>query len=168
MGEQMTNSLPENWQIFMEQYPEFMKLQRKLATLDWYKDNGWVMFVGHYHAGIYFQHYKSNWFNYSLEGIHFEAGMTAESLKTKKLQLDLHIGHRNLFDREKFNEITIPQMAAVVATWPAGYRFSKTNLAERLSVDIPFTKTGFANQVADALNNMNALAAIIDAGIAKL
>jgi hypothetical protein len=164
----MSNDIPESWQIFMEQYPQFMKLQRKLATMDWYTNEGWVMFVGHFHAGIFMQLYKAHWFNYTLDGIHFETGLTTESLSTKKLGLDLHIGHRNLFDRVKFNEITIPRMAEVVATWDDDYRFSKKNLTNRLSIEVPFTKTGFAEQLIRAFTRFSPLGSIIDEGLAQL
>jgi hypothetical protein len=164
----MSESLPENWQIFIEQYPQFMKLQRKLATTDWFSQGGWSLFIGHYHAGIYAQIYKANWFNYSLDGIHFEAGITAESLKDKVARLDLHVGHRNLFDREKFNELTIPRMTDVVATWEGDIRFSTTNLSDRLSLEVPFTKTHFAEQLTNAFTQLSSLAPIIDDGLAQL
>lgn len=164
----MTNKISESWQIFIEQYPQFMKLQRKLATTDWYINDGWVMFVGHYHAGIFMQLYKSHWFNYTLDGIHFETGLSAESLQSKTLMLDLHIGHRNLFDRAKFNEITIPEMAVVVATWSDDCKFSTKNLSDRLSMQVSFTKTGFAEQLTRAFTRMNQLAPIIDDGLGQL
>jgi len=164
----MANDIPESWQIFIEQYPQFMKLQRKLATTDWYINQGWVIFVGHFHAGIFMQLYKAHWFNYSLDGIHFETGLSAESLRTKKLGLDLHIGHRNLFDRVKFNELTIPRMAEVVAAWDDDHSFSEKNLSNRLSIEVPFTKTGFAQQVTQALTRLSPLGSIIDEGLAQL
>jgi hypothetical protein len=61
----MSDAIPESWQIFIEQYPQFIKLQRKLAKMDWYIRDEWVMFVGHYFAGIFTQIYKSNWLNSS-------------------------------------------------------------------------------------------------------
>lgn len=162
------STISASWQIFVEQYPQFMKLQRKLATMDWYINDGWVMFVGHFHAGIFMQLYKSHWFNYTLDGIHIETGLTAESLQTKTLGIDLHIGHRNLFDREKFNETTVPHMAEVVATWEGEKKFSPNNLSNRLSIQVPFTKTGFAGQVAQALSRVSTLGPIIDHGLAQL
>ena len=164
----MSNNIPESWQIFIEQYPQFMKLQRKLATMDWYINDGWVLFVGHFHAGIFMQLYKSHWFNYTLDGIHFETGLTAGSLTTKRLGIDLHIGHRNLFDREKFNELTVPLMAEVVAKWDGDVRFSGTNLSDRLSIKVAFTKTGFAEQLTQAFTRLSPLGAIIDEGLAQL
>lgn len=164
----MTESIPESWQIFIDQYPQLMKLQRKLGTLGWYKNDGWTMFIGHFHAGIYAQIFKPHWYNYTLDGIHFETGLTAESLQTKTLGIDLHIGHKNLFDREKFNDITIPQMGKVIATWDNEVKFSPDNLSGRLSLTIPFTKTGFATQAANAFTQLCTLGVIIDDGIAQL
>ena len=164
----MAAAIPDSWHIFMEQYPQFMKLQRKLGSSDWHIDQGWVMFVGYYHAGIYAQIYKSHWHNYTLDGIHFESGMDAESQARKTLQLDLHIGHRNLFDREKFNQLTIPVISEVVGTWDGAVKFSKTNLSERLSLIVKFTKTGFAEQIAAGFAQMCALGPPIDEGLAQL
>lgn len=164
----MSEPIPQNWQIFIEQYPQFMKLQRKLATMDWFSQGGWSLFIGHYHAGIFAQVYKANWFNYSLDGIHFETGISAESIDKKIARLDLHVGHRNLFDREKFNELTVPRMAEIVSGWEGNLRFSKTNLSDRLSLELPFTKTRFAEQLTDGFTLMSSLAPIIDDGLAQL
>jgi hypothetical protein len=165
----MANELPESWQIFIGQYPQLMKLQRKLGTTDWYARDGWVMFIGHYHAGIYAQLYKSHWYNHTLDGIHLEMGLSAENLASKTLSLDLHIGHRNLFDREKFNQITIPKMAEAVSSWEdVQVKFSRQNLSERLTVQIKFTKIGFPDQVTKAFTRLSALGPIIDEGLAKL
>jgi hypothetical protein len=164
----MNDAIPESWHIFMEQYPQFIKPQHKLRLNDWYIDRAWVMFVGYYHAGIYAQIYKSHWHNHTLDGIHFETGMDADSLARKTLQLDLHIGHRNLFDREKFNLLTIPAMAEVVETWDSKVKFSKTNLSERLSLKVDFTKTGFAQQIAAGFAQMCSLGLILDDGLAQL
>lgn len=164
----MPDTLPESWQIFIDHYLQFTKTHRKLATMEWFQTEGWSAFIGYYHAGIYMQVYKHNWFNYSLDGVHFETGLGAENLTAKTLQLDLHVGHRNLFDREKFNEFTIPRMAEVTQDWDNVVRFSKTNLSDRLSLNIRFTKTGFAKQVATAFQQLSTLAPIIDEGIAHL
>lgn len=164
----MTDPIPTSWQIFMDQYPQFMKLQRKLGTLDWYIHGGWTLFIGHFHAGIFAQMFKPHWHNYTLDGIHFETGLTADSLQSKTLGIDLHIGHKNLFDREKFNELTVSAMAEVVSTWQTDIKFSADNLSNRLSLTIPFTKTGFATQVAQALTQLAALSLIIDEGLAQL
>lgn len=164
----MSESLDQSWQIFFEQYPQFMKLLRKLGRQDWYTDGSYTMFIGQYHAGIYAQVYKSNWYNYTLDGIHFETGLSAESLEDRILQLDLHIGHRNLFDREKFNTLTIPRMAEVVEGWEEEIKFSRSNLSDRLSLWIKFTKTGFADQVAAGFARLAELSPIIDEGLARL
>jgi hypothetical protein len=169
----MTSQIDKSQQIFIEHYPQFMKVMRKLGAQDWYLDGGYAMFIGPYHAGIYAQIYKPNWHNYTLEGVHFETGLTPESLAEKKLQLDLHVGHRNLFDRQKFNQITIPQMAEVVEGWDSGnmfpeIKFSRTNLSERLSIWIKVTKSGFADQVAAGFAQLAELSPIIDRGLAEL
>jgi len=160
--------LTENWNIFIEQYPQFIKLQRELAKRDWYVNDGWTMFIGQYFAGIYAQVYKTNWFNYTLDGVHIETGMTAESLAENKLQIDLHIGHRNLFDREKFNEFTIPEMAKIIEEWDVPKKFSEKNLSDRLSIWVPFTKTSFAKKIAVGFDLMCSLGDVIDNGIARL
>ena len=157
-----------SWELFIEQYPQFIKLMRELGKQDWYVNDGWTMFIGQYFAGIYAQVYKTNWFNYTLDGVHIETGMTPESLAEKKLQIDLHVGHRNLFDRVKFNEYTIPKMEEVVATWDQPYKFSKTNLSDRLSIWVPFTKSAFAKKVAVGFAQVCTLGVIIDEGIAQL
>jgi hypothetical protein len=164
----MPETLETSWKIFIEQYPQFMKLMRKLGGKDWYADGGYAMFIGQYHAGIYAQVYKHNWFNYTLDGIHFETGLTAESLETRKLQIDLHIGHRNLFDREKFNELTIPKMEEIVGQWEGEVKFSKSNLSDRLSLWVKFTKSGFGEQIAAGFTRLAELSPIIDEGLERI
>lgn len=160
--------LTDSWKLFIEQYPQFIKLQRELAKRDWYVKDGWAMFIGPYFAGIYAQVYKTNWFNYTLDGVHIETGMTSDSVETKKLQIDLHIGHRNLFDREKFNDLTIPQIEAIIDRWDVPKKFSKQNLSDRLSIWVPFTKSAFAKKVAAGFDLMCSLGDVIDDGIAGL
>lgn len=164
----MTENVPPAWQIFIEQYPQFMKLMRSLGKTDWYPRDHWAMFIGQYHAGIYFQLYKPNWYNFTLNGIHIETGMTAENLETKRLRIDLHIGHANLFDREKFNALTIPHIEALVATWNGEVHLSKNNLSDRMHTEVKFTKSGFAKQLTDELTRWSALGTIIDEGLAKM
>ena len=165
----MSTTIPRSWQLYIDQHPQFMKVLRQLSALDWYAAGGWASFIGHYHAGIYMQVAKGNWYNYGLDGIHFEIGLTEEALAAKTLTIDLHIGHRNLFDREQFNALTVDRIAGVVDGWEVeGLRFSRTNLSERLSLPVRFTKSGFAKQVAAALSQMSDLAPILDDGLAQL
>ena len=146
-----------------------MKVLRQLSGLDWYAAGGWSSFIGPYHAGIYMQVAKGNWYNHGLDGIHFEFGLTQEALDSKTLTIDLHIGHRNLFDREKFNALTIERMTEIANGWETeGIRFSRTNLTERLSLPVGFTKSGFGKQVAAALTQLSELAPIIDDGLSRL
>jgi hypothetical protein len=157
-----------SWAIFQEQYPQMTKLQRELAKQAWFVQEGWVPFIGYYWAGIYMQVYKAHWYNQSGDGIHFEMGLDDESLTQKRAFIDLHIAHRNLFDRVRFNELTIPHMAEVVATWEGDVTFSKKNLGERLRVMVPFTKSGFAKQITAGFAKVCALGDIIDEGLAQL
>ena len=165
----MSTSISPSWQLFIEQYPQFMKVLRQLSNTDWYAAGGWASFIGHYHGGIYMQVARCNWYNYGLDGIHFETGLTEEALAAKILTIDLHIGHRNLFDRERFNALTVKRIAEVVSGWDVeGMRFSRTNLSERLSLPVRFTKASFGKQVAAALTQLSELAPILDDGLAQL
>ena len=165
----MSTTIAPSWQLFIEQHPQLMKVLRQLSNMDWYAAGGWASFIGPYHAGIYMQIAKGNWYNYGLDGIHFEFGLTAEALTAKTLSLDLHVGHRNLFDRERFNALTVARMEEIAAGWDVeGLRFSRTNLSERLSMPLRFTKGGFGKQVAAALTQMSELAPVIDDGLARL
>ena len=166
----MADQQPENWQIFEVYYPQFLKVQRELAKHDWYRDDGWTMFIGYYHAGIYLQLYKPNWHNYTLDGVHIEIGLDAEALQSRKLRIDLHIGHRNVVDREQFNDLTVEALHNAVNAWnSSGVAFSKTNLSQRMSLEVPFTKTGFTAQIAESLAMVaTSLGPIIDEGLANL
>ncbi len=165
----MTTEVSLSWQLFIDQHPQCMKVLRQLSNLDWYQTGGWASFIGPYHAGIYMQVAKGNWYNYGLDGIHFEFGLTQESLDAKTLSIDLHVCHKNLFDREQFNALTIDRLEEVVNGWEAeGIRFSRTNLTDRMSLPVRFTKTGFGKQVAAALTQMSELAPIIDDGLNRL
>ena len=163
------STISPSWQLFIDQHPQCMKVLRQLSNLDWYQTGGWSSFIGPYHAGLYMQIAKGNWYNYGLDGIHFEFGLTQESLDAKTLSIDLHVCHKNLFDRERFNSLTVERMEEVVNGWEVdGIRFSRTNLTERLSLPVRFTKTGFGKQIAAALTQMSDLAPIIDDGLNQL
>ena len=159
------DQIDPSWQLFIDTYDDFMKLMRELGRRAWYVDGQYVTFIGRYHAGIYVQVYKGHWHNYTLDGVHYELGFTAESVAEKQVRLDLHIGHRNLFDREAFNALTIPRMAALVETWDGEVGFSKTNLSDRVHVIQPFRKSKFAQDVADGFERLAALGGIIDDGL---
>ena len=165
----MTTTISPSLQLFVEQQPQCMKVLRQLSSMDWYATGGWSSFIGLYHAGIYMQVAKGNWYNHGLDGIHFEFGLTQEALAAKTLAIDLHIGHKNLFDREQFNALTVDRMEEVANGWGTeGVRFSRTNLSERLSLPVRFTKSGFGKQVAAALTQLSELAPVIDEGLARL
>ena len=165
----MTTEVSPSWQLFIDQHPQCMKVLRQLSNLEWYQTGGWSSFIGPYHAGIYMQVAKGNWYNYGLDGIHFEFGLTQENLDAKTLSIDLHVCHKNLFDREKFNALTIDRLEEVANSWEAeGIRFSRTNLTDRMSLPVRFTKTGFGIQVSAALTQMSELAPIIDEGLNEL
>ncbi|MCY4078917.1 MAG: hypothetical protein OXF54_01630 [Caldilineaceae bacterium] len=160
------STLSPSWQLFIDQHPQCMRVLRQLSNLDWYQTGGWSSFIGPYHAGIYMQVAKGNWYNYGLDGIHFEFGLTQDNLDSKTLSIDLHVCHKNLFDRERFNSHTVDGMEELVIGWGVeGTRFSRTNLTERLSLPVRFTKTGFGKQIAAALTRMSELAPIIDDGL---
>ena len=163
------STVSPSWQLFIDQHPQCMKVLRQLSNLDWYQTGGWSSFIGPYHAGIYMQVAKGNWYNYGLDGIHFEFGLTQENLDAKSLSIDLHVCHKNLFDRGQFNSHTVERMEEVVNGWGVdGTRFSRTNLTERLSLPVRFTKSGFGKQVAAAITQMSELAPIIDDGLDRL
>jgi len=165
----MSTTIEPSWQLFIEQHPQFMKVLRQLSNTDWYAQGDWASFIGHYQRGIYMQIAKGNWYNYGLDGIHFETGLTEEALAAKVLTIELHIGHRNLFDREQFNVLTVERLAEVVDRWNVeGLYFSRTNLSERLRLPLRFTKSGFGKQVAAAFTQLSELAPILDDGLAQL
>jgi hypothetical protein len=161
--------LTESWAIFVEQYPQVMKVYRRLAKTEWFQQDGWVAFVGHYTNGIFMQLYKPHWHNHELEGIHFELALDARCLASKTASIQLHITHKNVLpDREAFNEYTIPLMVAMVCPWGPRYELSETKLSERLNLNVPFTQTNFAQQVADELTRVCQLGTIMDEALATL
>ncbi|MBZ0299447.1 MAG: hypothetical protein K8J31_06905 [Anaerolineae bacterium] len=164
----MTNPIPEDWHIFMDQYSPMMSVIRQLAKQDWYVREGWTAFLGHYHAGIYLQVFKPHWFNHTGDGIHLETGLTAETLQNRATGIDLHITHKNLFDRDRFNAYATPRMKALVESWPDEIWFKEHTVSERLGLSVRFTKTNFPQQMAAAFTRLSALGPIIDAGLAQL
>ncbi|MCA9973703.1 MAG: hypothetical protein KC425_25995 [Anaerolineales bacterium] len=165
----MNAELSDGWPIFIAQYPQFTKVHRALAKMDWFADQGWSVYIGYYFAGIFMQVYRAHWFNHGLDGVHFETGFTAESLETGELRIDLHIGHRNLFDRARFNELTVPRMAVAAAALGDKVQFNARNLSDRLYVMVPFTKSGFGKQVAAGFAELcTTFGPIIDDGLAQL
>ncbi len=164
----MAEPISADWQLFIEQYPQMMSVIRQLAKEDWYLREGWTAFIGHYHAGIYLQVFKPHWFNQTGDEIHLEAALTAETLAQGATGIDLHVTHKNLFDRERFNAYATPRMEALVATWPGEVWFKAHTISERLGMHVKFTKSGFPKQMAAAYRQLAALGPIIDAGLAQL
>lgn len=146
-----------------------MSLVRKLSQEDWYQAGQYASFVGHYHEGAYVQLYKPNWHNQSLDGLHFEVGISPQALAKKTVQIDLHVGHKNVFDRQAFNKRTVTKLEQAVSTWDGlEYRFSRTNLSERLNLKWPVTKSKFVVQLTAGFKKMDELSAILDEGFEDL
>ena len=161
--------LTESWEIFVEQYLQVMKAYRRIAKTVWFQNGLWVAFVGHYTNGIFMQVYKPHWYNHEFEGIHFELALDARCLQNKVASIQLHITHKNVLpDREQFNQYTIPRMAEMVRPWGPRYELSETKLSERLNLNVPFTQTNFAQQVADELARVCQLGTIIDEAMSRL
>lgn len=161
-------AIEDKWQVFMEHYPQMISLRGQLAKRDWYIRDGWTAFIGLYHSGIYMQVYKPGWFNHTGDGIHFETALSAEVWAQKAAPIDLHVTHKNLFDRERFNDYTIPRMEAVTRDWRGDFWFKQHTLTERLGIVVRFTATGFGKQMADGFTQLAALGSIIDDGLARL
>lgn len=160
--------ISQDWTIFIEYYPRFLQVYRKLAGADWFLQDGWTGFVGHYTHGIFLQLFKPHWYNHTFDGIHFELAMDAACAERREASLQLHITHKNLLpDRDAFNAFTIPRMRAVVSGWDDGWELSETKLSQRLNRNIPFTPSTFAPRVAAAITQARQLDAIIDAGLAR-
>lgn len=161
--------LSESWTLFVDQYPQVMKAYRRMAKTSWFREGGWVAFVGHYTNGIFMQVYKPHWYNHEFEGIHFELALDARCIENRTASLQLHITHKSVLpDRERFNAITIPRMREMVREWGAQYELSETKLSERLNLNIPYTQSNFAQRVADELCQVCKLGPIIDDAIAEL
>ncbi len=161
--------LTESWQIFVDQYPQVMKAYRRMAKQDWFQSGHWVAFVGHYPHGIFMQVYKPHWYNQEFDGIHFEVAVDARCLTNKVANIQLHITHKDVLpDREQFNQYTIPRMAELVRQWDSRYALSETRRSERLNLNVPFTPTNFAQQVAGEMTQVCQLGVIIDEALAQL
>src|SRR5947209_17222201 len=146
-----------------------MKAYRRIAKTEWFQDENWVAFVGHYTSGIFMQVYKPHWYNHEFEGIHFELALDARCLKSSVASVQLHITHKNVLpDRDQFNQDTIPRMAELVRPWGSRYELSETNLSERLNLNVPFTQTSFAQKVADEMAQVCQLGGIIDEALSRL
>jgi hypothetical protein len=130
----MADPITGDWRIFIEQYPQMMSVIRQIAKQDWYARDRWTAFIGHYHAGIYMQVFKPHWYNQTGDGIHLETALTAETLANGATGIDLHITHKNLFDREHFNAYTVPQMEALTKTWQGEVWFKTHTTSERRQI----------------------------------
>jgi hypothetical protein len=161
--------LTESWAIFVEWYPQVMKAYRRIAKTEWFQDGRWVAFVGHYTSGIFMQVYKPHWYNHDFDGVHFELALDARCVTNKAASIQLHVTHKNVLpDRELFNQYTIPRMAELVRPWGPRYELSETKLSERLNLNVPFTQTNFAQQVADEMTRISQLGGIIDEALSQL
>jgi hypothetical protein len=161
--------LSDDWVVFIDFYPQFMQVYRKVAKTAWFQQRHWNGFVGHYPHGIFMQLSKPHWYNYAFDGIHFELAMDQPSAEKQLASVQLHITHKAVLpDREAFNAYTIPRMLAMVEPWDSRYELSPSKSSERLNCTIPFTRTTFAPRVAEALAHVCQLDTIIDAALETL
>ena len=159
----------KSWELFVEQYPQVMAAYRKMARMDWFKRGGWVAFVGHYTHGIFMQVYKPHWYNQTFDGIHFELALDSKCMENRTASIQLHITHKAVLpDRDRFNAVTIPRMKQAVEKWPPRYQLSETKLSERLNLDVPFTKSNFAQKVSEEFTQICILGFIIDEALDEL
>jgi hypothetical protein len=159
----MLSMLSDDWAVFVEFYPQFMQVYRKVAKTAWFQQRQWIAFVGHYTHGIFMQLSKPHWYNYEFDGIHFELAMDKPSAQNQLASVQLHITHKSVLpDRAAFNAYTIPRMLEMVNTWDRRYEVSTSKPSERLNCNIPFTTTTFAPRVAEALTQVCQLDTIID------
>jgi hypothetical protein len=94
--------------------------------------------------------------------------LTKQLMEMKCTSIDLHITHKNLFDRERFNAHTVPRMEEAIKGWQGDFWFKSHTLTERLGLKVRFTETGFAKQLADGFTQLAPLGGIIDDGLARL
>ena len=64
---------------------KFKRLERKISGARWFAED-WEI----YNRGPYLQLYKSNWFNGSQGGIHFETFIEGSELKKKSFPVCFH------------------------------------------------------------------------------
>ena len=76
----MSEILTPDWEIFIEQYPQLILLQRAFGKEEWFCRDVWTIFIGHRFAGIFVLVFKPTWFNQTGDGIHLEFGLDEESL----------------------------------------------------------------------------------------
>jgi hypothetical protein len=158
-----------SWIVFIDYYPHFMRVYRKLAKTAWFQHGCWSAFVGHYTHGIFLQLSKPHWYNYDFDGIHIELAVDASCAERQLASLQLHITHKTVLpDRDAFNAYTIPRIQAIVASWKGHYEVSTTKPSERLSCTIPFTPTTFAAKVSEAISQVAQLDTIIDEALQTL
>lgn len=161
--------LSADWAVFVDFYPRFLQVYRRLAKTAWFQQRQWTAFVGHYTHGIFLQLSKPSWYNYELDGIHFELAIDRSAAEKKLASIQLHITHKAVLpDREAFNAYTIPRMLAMVETWDSRYAVSASKPSERLNCTVPFTTTTFAPRVAEALTQVCQLDDIIDEALQTL
>jgi hypothetical protein len=158
-----------SWAVFVDYYPQYMQVYRKIAKTAWFQRHRWTAFIGHYTHGIFMQLSKPHWYNAMLDGIHFELAMDSSCAEKHVASVQLHITHKSVLpDREAFNAYTIPRMREMIRTWDAPFEFSATKPSERLSCTVSFTPTTFAPRVAEALTQACQLDTIIDEALQVL
>ncbi|GEM_PF-1260343 len=161
--------LSPDWAVFIDYYPRCMQVYRKIAKTDWFQQNHWTAFVGHYTHGIFLQLSKPHWYNYDFDGIHVELALDCSCAERQIASLQLHITRKAVLpDREAFNAYTIPRIQTMVAAWHGPFEVSTTKPSERVNCAIPFTPTTFAPKVSDAITQIAQLDTIIDEALQTL
>lgn len=155
----MKNDHPESWNIFIEYYPLFKKIEERLAAREWFAD-GWVFYTGYFNEGIFLQLYKPWWYNHRQRGIHLETWISIDGVRNRSVPVVLHL-ERETPERETLNRLLAERGSDLIASWP-GYHASRTSRMERFILRFPLQPRTLVSRLVEEFSRTQAIGRIID------
>ncbi len=155
---------PESWNIFIEYYPLFKKLEKTLAAEEWFAD-GWTFYTGHFNEGIFLQLYKPWWYNHRQRGIHLETWVSIDGVRNRSVPVVLHL-ERETPERDRVNAVLIERGTDLLRSWP-GYSASPSNRMERFISRFPLSPKTLVSRLAGEFSRTQIFGDIIDEALGR-
>ena len=139
---------------------KFKRLEKKISGARWFSED-WEI----YNRGPYLQLYKSNWFNGSQGGIHFETYIEGPQLKNKSFPVCLH-AEEDCPSQSVFIEELLKLEGDRIRSWK-GY----TVVGQGYSIcqkSLPLNFKNIEDKIFDELNRLRQLEESIEAVLSVL
>jgi hypothetical protein len=146
--------------IAAEYLPLFQEVEGRLKQSDWFT-NEWSASAGEFPGGVGLQLSKSNWFNQSGNGIHFESWINRAELKRRTVPVVLHVETAFPGKKKAFLQLLLERRGELIQSW-AGYTVSTTNSMQPFIYRMPLEKERLVSGLCHEFSRLQVLVPVID------